>query len=207
MVGSKNVRCLLIRHGKTRGNLEGRYVGARTDEGLCSEGRRELEVTARTLGDAPTKLLVFSSPARRCLETAAILFPDATPRVVEDLREIDFGDFEGGNYRELVDDPRYRAWLDSGGTADFPNGEARADFIARCVDAFCATVREYGDEDATLAFVCHGGTAMAIMSSLARGDYFEFQIPNGQGFEAIARVSDDGLDLLSYARVGDRRRS
>ena len=36
------VRVILIRHGKTRGNLEGRYVG-RTDEPLCPEGVAALE--------------------------------------------------------------------------------------------------------------------------------------------------------------------
>ena len=29
---------LLIRHGKTAGNLEGRYIGSRTDESLCEAG-------------------------------------------------------------------------------------------------------------------------------------------------------------------------
>ena len=32
----------LIRHGKTAGNLLGRYIGSRTDESLCEEGREGL---------------------------------------------------------------------------------------------------------------------------------------------------------------------
>ena len=34
---------ILVRHGKTAGNLEGRYIGSRTDEPLCEEGIHALE--------------------------------------------------------------------------------------------------------------------------------------------------------------------
>ena len=37
------MRWILIRHGKTRGNLEGRYIGCRSDENLCAEGIEELK--------------------------------------------------------------------------------------------------------------------------------------------------------------------
>ena len=47
---------------------------------------------------------------------------------------MDFGEFEGRNYAQLNGDPRYQAWIDSGGTLAFPGGESREAFIARCVD-------------------------------------------------------------------------
>ena len=34
----KEIICLLVRHGKTAGNTERRYIGCRTDEDLCTEG-------------------------------------------------------------------------------------------------------------------------------------------------------------------------
>ena len=36
------MKCVLIRHGKTAGNLAGRYIGCRTDEPLCPEGIAQL---------------------------------------------------------------------------------------------------------------------------------------------------------------------
>ena len=36
-----NMDVYLIRHGKTKGNLEGRYIGT-TDEPLCEEGKQSL---------------------------------------------------------------------------------------------------------------------------------------------------------------------
>ena len=164
---------VLIRHGRTAGNLEHRYIGSRTDEPLCPQGEAEL-------GRGPNVQRVFSSPMRRCIKTAEILFPGVPIETAEGLRECDFGAFEGKNYRELSGRPDYQAWIDSGGEAAFPGGECRKDFAARCVQAFEAFCP--WDEDA--AFVVHGGTIMAIMEKYARpqGSYFDFQVKNGEGY-------------------------
>ena len=42
---------ILVRHGKTACNLEGRYIGSRTDEPLCEEGIHALEEKVRELPD------------------------------------------------------------------------------------------------------------------------------------------------------------
>lgn len=164
---------LLIRHGAAVGNLEGRYLGCRTDEPLCPEGIAALR--ALRLPPVPR---VFSSPMRRCLETAALLFPGVTPEIVEDFRECDFGAFEGKNYGELNGDPAYQRWVDSFGTLPFPGGESRADFSARCVRAYAALPE--GD----CALVVHGGVIMAIMEAYARpgGGYYDFQVTCGGGY-------------------------
>lgn len=83
---------LLIRHGVTAGNLQGRYIGCRTDESLCPEWIGALRECRY-----PPVPRVFSSPMRRCLETAALLYPGVKPEIVEDFRECDFGVFEGLN--------------------------------------------------------------------------------------------------------------
>ena len=86
----------LIRHGKTSGNREKRYVGI-TDEALSSEGELEIKTRAYPKAD-----IVFSSPMMRCLETAKIIYPDQEPIVIPELRETDFGRFEGKNYLERL---------------------------------------------------------------------------------------------------------
>ena len=58
------LKIYLIRHGKTQGNLSGKYIGARTDEPLCQEGIRELEGK-----NYPKAELLFVSPMKRCRQT------------------------------------------------------------------------------------------------------------------------------------------
>ena len=95
---------LLIRHGKTAGNLERRYVGT-TDESLCPKGIRELKKRVY-----PSVDCVIASPMKRCVETARILFGiDVLVRICGGLREMDFGVFEYHNYEELNGDPMYQA--------------------------------------------------------------------------------------------------
>ena len=95
----------LIRHGMTEGNRHQRYIGV-TDEPLCEEGRKLLRKFTY-----PKPQAVFVSPLKRCLETAAILFDDPKVRIIDQLAECNFGEFENKNYKELSGDPRYQAWI------------------------------------------------------------------------------------------------
>ena len=168
---------ILIRHGKTAGNLEGRYIGARTDESLCAAGVQELK--ARSF---PKAARVFISPMKRCLETARLIYPDVEPIIVDDFRETDFGLFEGHNYAELNGRSDYQAWIDSGGEAPFPGGESRRDMCERCIKAFNRL--KLFDRQYDSALIVHGGTIMAIMSAFARPErsYFDYRVKNGEGF-------------------------
>lgn len=122
------IELYLIRHGMTLGNVEHRYIGRQTDEPLSEDGRQQLEKrkdqwaqVCRTW-DMP---YVFVSPMLRCRQTAEILFPQIPQIEIDPWREMDFGEFEGKNYAQLNGDPRYQAWIDSGGTLAFPGGESR----------------------------------------------------------------------------------
>ena len=85
----------LIRHGSTAGNLEHRYVGT-TDEELTQDACQELRLAR---GKFPVPDVVFTSPLRRCVQTAGILFPEASKEVVFDLKECEYGAFEYKNYK------------------------------------------------------------------------------------------------------------
>lgn len=175
------MKWILIRHGQTQGNREHRYIGCRTDEPLCGQG-----VAALLAQEYPPVSRVYASPMKRCLETAAILYPGVPVEIIDDFRECDFGEFENKNYAELNGRADYQAWIDSGGEKPFPGGESRAAFALRCVGAF-EGIRE---QQADCAVIAHGGTIMAIMEQFARprGTYYDFQVCNGGGF--ILR--DDG---------------
>lgn len=153
---------LLIRHALTKGNQEKLYIG-RTDQPLCPEGLEQARNLALTL--APVDM-VFSSPMLRCLQTAAILFPQQDIEVIDDLRECDFGIFEGKSASELADDLAYREWLNSGCTAPIPGGEDVSAFKNRTCKAFLEVTTDLPENTLT-AFVVHGGSIMSIMEAFA----------------------------------------
>ena len=184
---------ILIRHGKTAGNLLGRYIGSRTDEPLCDEGREGL--AGKQL---PEVERLYVSPMKRCVETAEILWPGFDRKKIQkvtDLRECDFGDFENKNYKELSGNGDYQAWIDSNGTLPFPNGESMDAFKSRCLEAFARIVEEVsGAEQEWIAsgktgifragIVVHGGTIMAILEQYGypKAAYFDYQVKNGCGY-------------------------
>nr|VFK37035.1 MAG: Histidine phosphatase superfamily (branch 1) [Candidatus Kentron sp. SD]VFK43081.1 MAG: Histidine phosphatase superfamily (branch 1) [Candidatus Kentron sp. SD]VFK77731.1 MAG: Histidine phosphatase superfamily (branch 1) [Candidatus Kentron sp. SD] len=97
---------LLIRHCET--SLQGRYIG-RTDPSLTASGivrARGLAGRLQRLVRAPTsrQIPVLSSPARRAVETARLATEWTGSGIWrdEDLREIDFGGWEGKDFREIV---------------------------------------------------------------------------------------------------------
>ncbi|MBQ9832335.1 MAG: histidine phosphatase family protein [Clostridia bacterium] len=174
---------LIIRHGKTYGNSIGRYNGT-IDDPLCDEGIEQ----ARQAGSMDDVRHVFVTPLSRTKQTAAICFKNARQTVVEGLREMCFGDFEGRTSEEMQDDPQYRAWLDSNCVLPCPNGEGIASFTQRVRPAFIEVIdQSISDGKERVFIVAHGGTIMAIMSSFAVSDktYFDYFCKNCQGYKII----------------------
>ncbi len=188
------IECYLYRHGKTKGNEEGRYLG-RTDESLSEEGKKALREKRMPPAEA-----VFSSPKKRCQETAALFFPGQCRIIVPDLRECDFGIFENKNWRELSGNPAYQKWIDSGGTLPFPGGESGEGFQKRCREAFLevlAFCKREGIERAAL--VIHGGTIRSILSAWgepARG-FYDWNPKNGGGYRIRVKEGEPlSLEIL-----------
>lgn len=154
------MQILLIRHGATASNLKRLYLG-RSDEPLCEAGVEQAR--ARFAAGLPAAEKVFVSPLFRCRQTAAILFPDREPIVIETFAEIDFGRFEGRSHDKLMrDEPAYARWLDSRGEGAIPGGEDMASLRRRCRDGFLDMVAQ-SLGCARIAAVAHGGTIMAVL--------------------------------------------
>lgn len=191
----------LIRHSMTAGNQKKRYIG-RTDESLCEEGIRLLSEL-----QMPEAERIYVSPMKRCLQTAQILYPGQPYRIVEDFRECDFGSFENKNYQELSGCKEYQAWLDSRGTISFPGGEDPKGFRRRCLEGF-AKVREECQRDGvhTAACIVHGGTIMSILEAYGRpaGDYYDYQVGNGEGYELMVADDDTGSGRISAGSSAGR---
>lgn len=174
------MKIYMIRHGKTKGNREHRYVGS-TDESLLFGSGGLLKEWKMPKVD-----VLYTSPLKRCKETAALLFPKMKQKVIEDFRECEFGEFEYKNYEELNGNPDYQRFIDTMGECGFPGGEDRKTFQKRCVHAFEQILLEKGKSDVQAAIVVHGGTIMAILDAFSKphADYYDWQVGNGEGFYA-----------------------
>ena len=185
----------LIRHGATAGNFEKRYIGI-TDEHMCFAGEEQIRMRKY-----PKAEIVFSSPLVRCQRTANIIYPNQEIHIIEELRETNFGIFEGKNYNELASDPDYIAWMESGGEAAFKNGESRKEALERTMVGFNRLILESSGYS-NISAVVHGGTIMAILSQLFEGDYYSYHVENGEGytFDLSHNGLYSGLHFRSFLR-------
>lgn len=171
----------LIRHAKTEGNYRGAYIG-KTDEPLAPKAITELQAMVAKKPYA-TCDKVFASDLKRCMQTAALIYPHQKIHSCAGLRECNFGDFEMKNYEQLQHEPAYLNWLQKNGSIPFPNGEHPLVFRERCQKAFAEICGGCKDGEA-IAVVCHGGTIMAVLErySFPNQGFYAWQVPNMQGF-------------------------
>ena len=180
---------ILVRHGKTEYNERRQYCGA-LDPDLSDLGRQELERSdAKPFLRKHAPDMVFCSPMKRTLQTAAILLDGKeVPLVaVPELREIDFGDFEGRSYEDMKDDPAYTAWLDTNCEGPIPGGDFPdmfRDDVAVCFESLLETCRTEGVERALV--VSHGGVLGTILERFAEPEkhWYEYHFPCG-GFAVL----------------------
>jgi broad specificity phosphatase PhoE len=169
-------RIALVRHGETVGQSSVRYYGA-TDVPLSDLGRDQARAAARRLpGDGFD--LVMTSPLSRAWESATLVAPGRPIRLEADLREIDFGSWEGLTDAEIEarDPVRYRDWKQRHPGFEFPAGERRVDFQAR-VDRAIGTM--FACRAASLLVVVHKGVIRAIARTLTGKELAEGLPPLG----------------------------
>lgn len=182
----KNYYLYLIRHGITQGNLDGKYIG-QTDLALCPDGEADIRALARS-GVYPQVEKVYSSPLKRCIETAQIIYPDIQLTKVDEIAEMDFGEFEGKRQSELENLPEYAAWLKGGADACPPGGENFGDFSLRCISGLDIIFSDMMKKELTrAAVVTHGGVITNLLTGfgLPKGKPADFMCPPGGGFEII----------------------
>ena len=148
---------LFVRHGQTEYNVRGILAGS-TDVALTAEGVREAAAASEILAGQPLRH-ICSSPLRRARETARLIAaPHGLPlAVIDDFRERDWGDWEGGAFPATLGHPQP------------PGGETLDAYLARigrALDTFFALT---GDGPALV--VAHGGVFHALGRLLAVTGY------------------------------------
>ncbi|MBQ6441374.1 MAG: histidine phosphatase family protein [Lachnospiraceae bacterium] len=196
--------CVLLRHGQTPGNVRRCYIGCGTDEDLTEAAKQAGSHDCAEIRKVFCGVYaVCASPMKRALSTAAFFTEPEKILVVDALKEMDFGPFEGKTYEELKDRSDYLAWINSGGEKTPFGTEKKGDFIRRSTEGFQeALVRSLPCKD--LVVVCHGGTIMAVMCELTGGAYFSFAAEHYGGYRLELEQEDERVHLLSYDRFGGR---
>lgn len=191
------MKVYLLRHGRTAYNEEGRYQGRR-DIPLSAAGE------ARLVQAAFSPETVWVSPLSRARRTAEILFPGARQETEADLTEMDFGAFEGRNYREMEKDRAYRAWVEGGCEGRCPGGESLDEFRRRVRRAFAALLERAEDGREAAVVVAHGGVQMAVLEGFAlpRRGYFDWSAPCGCGY--VLEVCRDAKGRQGWLRLAGR---
>lgn len=182
----KGYRIQFIRHGMTQANLDGKYIG-KTDEPLCSEGVADLFKKLETR-IYPKVQKVYTSPLKRCTSTAGILHPDTFTVSIDELREMDFGNFEGKRAIDLMETEEYKQFIKGGLNNPAPNGESMQSVIERCYTAISYIVQDMMNNGLTnCAVVTHGGIIMNMLSCFGMPKMNPMDLPCdfGEGYEIL----------------------
>ena len=191
------MKVILIRHGQTEGNLKKRYIGT-TDEPLCIEGVDQISEYAKN-NRYPKVSVVYTSPLKRCIQTAQLIYPEKESILSENLRECDFGELENKNYLELSEHVKYQEWLADNGTSEFPSAEKQEDFKKRCQEAYKLIIQKDFNQD--IAFIVHGGTIMAILEKygIPEKSFYDWQVKNGEGY--LCELEKDRVSLKVVHKI------
>jgi alpha-ribazole phosphatase len=155
-------KLLLLRHGDIGEQYRDRYIGS-TDVSMSPRGHRQVRaVRALLRKEEPGQCI--SSPMKRCRETAAVIMEAADMKftVDPDLREIDFGRWEGMAFDEIQEafPEEMDRWSEFSADFTFPEGEKIGDFQARIIGVAHRLVTNPAD---TIIVCTHGGVIRLLI--------------------------------------------
>ena len=169
------MRIILVRHGQTDANKEGRFQGA-SDAPLNQMGHSQAQALARRLSSEDLAA-IYSSPQTRALQTASPIAQAHTLSIdtIQDLRELDIGELDGLQGHDLRD--RYphilEQWRINVGALTMPGGESIVGLQERTWNAILH-IRDSHPEG-TVAAVSHNFAIQSILLKALGMDLRNFQ--------------------------------
>lgn len=211
--GDRGPRLLLVRHGETEWNREGRFQG-QIDVPLNDNGRAQAARAAEFLAPVPLDL-AFSSPMLRPKETAEIILerhPGLSLHLLDGLREIGHGLWEGkyeadieGDYPGLL-----HQWQTAPETVQMPEGENLQQVWDRAVAAWqeivakAARAQEEAQRPLTAMVVAHDAVNKALLCHLTGlGPDCIWRFKQGNGGVTVVHYPQgpEGLPMLQRLNV------
>ncbi len=193
-------KLILIRHGQTDMNKDQLYYG-RLDVPINETGKEQAENTRKNLVELEIDYeKIYSSPMKRAYETAEIVnYKNLEIEKDDELREMDFGIFEGLSYKEIIKkypeemEKLKKDWK----TYSYVTGENPFMLQKRALKFL-----EKIDKNKNNMVVTHWGIICTLLSFLFSSElegYWKYQVKNG-GIVIIEFA--DGYPVLCGFNVG-----
>jgi broad specificity phosphatase PhoE len=192
------ITVLLVRHGQTRSNVTGHYMGW-SEEDLDDVGYSQARKLAYRLAGLSISS-IYSSPIKRAYTTASIIAEPYGMQVktLNDLTEIKLGDWQGLHESEIAQrwpELWQQSRIDPSGLT-MPNGESFGQVAERAVRAFEAVVA--ADQGQPMVLVTHDIVVKIIASYILGATYSiyrRFNIDNAS--LSVVRVTDSSKRLVT----------
>jgi broad specificity phosphatase PhoE len=202
-----SVQILLVRHGATDWNLQGRCQGA-TDRELNPVGIRQAEEIAAVLTQESVHA-IYSSDLKRAQQTAHLISrPHNLPvRIEQEIRELDHGDLEGLTFNEIKNGyPDFlQRWRAEPAEIQVPGGERLIDVAERAWRGLNRIVERH-PEAKKIVVVSHNFPILGIVCRITGthlNQYRSFHIdPCG-----VTRLSRNGHDDWQVTHINGKEYS
>jgi probable phosphoglycerate mutase len=183
---------LLIRHGENDWVGSHKLAGRTPGVFLNDKGQRQSAQLAEQLAQQPVGVL-YSSPLERCLQTAEPVAAAVGLPVIQEpgVVEVDYGEWRGGDLRELAKTPEWQMVQHYPSTFRFPGGETLHEVQSRAVWTVERIVREHPNQ--LVAIFSHGDV---IRTTLAH--YM------GTPLDLFQRISINTASISALAFHGGR---
>ena len=176
-------KLILVRHVLTEDNKLAKLSG-HIDSKVSEEGKIQIEKITGFLSDEKIDK-IYTTTSSRTKETAKYLAKINSIEIQQskDLQEINFGDFEGKDFKEIQKDypDEFNKMIEEGYEYTYPNGESLIDCYERVSKGIGSILNET-PEDNTILICYNAGTIRNILTYLISNTFeyhWNFKIDNG----------------------------
>lgn len=167
------MKLILIRHGETHWNKEGRIQGL-SDIDLNAVGLHQVQQLALSLKNNPVHE-IYTSPLTRARKTAQIInqYHNVPLYTEPGLMEMDCGDFEGLSFKDLMacEKDFLGRWIADPGPVNMPHGES----LIELQDRAWKVIERIVDKQETIIIVSHNFTIASILCRIKNISLSEFR--------------------------------
>jgi probable phosphomutase (TIGR03848 family) len=178
---------LLIRHGENDWVGTNRLAGRTTGVHLNDRGRDQSAQLVEILKNQPISA-IYSSPLERCLQTAEPVAAALGQQVITEagVVEVDYGQWQGGDLKELSKLPEWQSVQHFPSTFRFPDGESLYQTQSRAVGAIDRIVQSHPNQ--LVAIFSHGDVIRTTLAHYMGTplDLFQRIVINTASISALA---------------------
>ena len=205
-LGPTATALLLVRHAETDDNVSMRLSGW-TDTDLTQRGESQVELLADHFKRHHGQIdALYSSPLIRARRTAEAIgaLTGHTPILLDDLREMYFGELDGRPFEELREAYAHLLEADENSELEdfvWPSGESRSGFTSRVTRATNHIARQHPGR--AVGIVTHGGfiaTLLTVVNGESAANWRKWVVPNASLSEI---VWDGATHTGALVRHGD----